>query len=309
MANNQELTNGMIERLRAKGREVIDLRGKLPVNDNPALRYRDLPGGLAACRYILVHWTGDRFERAFWNNLLGMDYGVDVINPFMSVAQEIKLLEWYANYHIRNDGGMWGGIAYGTLVMPSGRIYVAWNVGTRTYHAFAANNVSYALSCPIANSAQPTLMQAGGLVDVITDLCENMPDLPAGRSNVYGHTEAKFIDAQNRTTCPGTLLPLVQAYRAGQDVSQWIGISDQVDENTLSDQELAAHAVANALGDCIGTASINKPYAHGKLARYTGGSVTCWEGPGRIKDITGYLLDDGMSVNENAGLIVKNGAW
>src|SRR5262245_18134537 len=133
----------------------------------------------------------------------------------MSVVDELDMLRWYANYHVSKDGGTWGGIAYGTLCFPSGRAYVAWNIGTLTYHAFDANGVSYALCCPNANGQALTPRQLVALNHAWVLLCEETPEIPAGWGNVYGHQEATFLDARNITRCPGPeLLGNVQRARA-----------------------------------------------------------------------------------------------
>src|SRR5690606_6159215 len=104
-------TDRMIALLRRRGHEVHDMRGKLPVNPNPAHRYDTMP--LDDVKFIVHHWTGDRFTRETLRTITGTDYGSGDITPAMSVADEIDLLKWYANYHIGRDGHTWGGIAYG----------------------------------------------------------------------------------------------------------------------------------------------------------------------------------------------------
>lgn len=203
-------TNRMITMLRERGFEVHDMRGHLPVNrDHP---YGKIPH--SAVQYYIHHWTGDSFSRNTIEQITGTDYGVSVITPNMSVEDEIDMLEWYANYHIGKDDGTWGGIAYGTLVFPSGRVYVAWDIGTFTYHAYTANNKSYATCCPNANGAQPTPQQLFALSNVWDVLCFHTPEIPAGHPQLWGHGEATFIDSRNVTSCPGTFLPYVRNYRA-----------------------------------------------------------------------------------------------
>lgn len=211
------VTDRLIAALRARGREVIDVRGELPVNPNPLYRYGLLAGGLAGVEYLIVHWTGDAFTTAVLAQMGVPDIGGDgVIDAELSVADERRLLSWYAAYHWAKDGGTWGGLAYGLLVLPSGRIYVAWDVGTLTYHAWTgANRRSYALSCPISRGVPPTPAQVQGLLAALTVLCEETPEIPAGRSQVYGHGEATFLDSRNSTSCPGTVLPHVRAFRDG----------------------------------------------------------------------------------------------
>lgn len=213
------VTNRTITALRADGFEVIDARGQTPQNDNPVLRYGPLRRGLADVRYLLMHWTGDRFRAAFFDQLGIPDDGRDgIIDATLTPGQERKLIHWYAEYHIGRDGGTWGGIAYGMLVMPSGRIWVLWDIGTLTYHAFAANAQSYAVCAPVSQNAPPTAQQARavrGVMSVLTDKAR-FPEFPATPADVWGHGEATFLDSRNVTSCPGTLLPLVREFRAGR---------------------------------------------------------------------------------------------
>lgn len=213
--NAQQRTDAMIEALRARGRTVVDMRGKLPINPDPRYRYGMLAKGMQSVAHYIQHWTGDAFSRATIAKITGTDYGLDTIPESMAQADEIDMLTWYANFHISRDGSTWGGIAYGTMVFPSGRIYVNWNIGTLTYHAFSENAESYAVCCPNSNGQAPTAAQLVSLNHVWHYLCEETPEAPAGWDDLYGHTEAKRFDAQNQTTCPGAaLLAHVQRARA-----------------------------------------------------------------------------------------------
>lgn len=213
--NPQERTDAMIAALRASGFEVIDVRGKLPVNPNPNNRYGLVRGGLGGVTKVIQHWTGDSFGRATVKQVTGTDYGVDRISEAMSVDDELDMLRWYANYHISKDGGSWGGIAYDTLFFPSGRIYVAWNIGTLTYHAFSVNGYSYALCCPNANGQALTPRQLAAMNRTWVYLFEETPEIPAAWGDLWGHSEASRFDAQNQTSCPGPeILRHVQQARA-----------------------------------------------------------------------------------------------
>lgn len=213
--NPQERTDHLIATLRARGRTVIDMRGKLPINPDPRYRYGLIVKGLAGVLRWAQHWTGDAFNRATIAKITGTDYGLDTIPESMSQADEIDLLTWYANFHIGKDNSTWGGIAYGIMVFPSGRIYVNWNIGTLTYHAFSENARTYALCCPASNGQSPTQASLLSINHVWYYLCEECPECPAGWADLYGHTELRQFDAQNQTTCPGAaLLSHVQKARA-----------------------------------------------------------------------------------------------
>ena len=208
----EQPTERMIRLLREVGLEVHDIRGALPVNSNPQHRYSTM--ALSQVRYVVFHWTGDRFTRETLKTITGTDYGVGVIVPHMTPEDEMDLLRWYANYHIGRDGGTWGGIAYGTLILPSGRVYVAWSIGTRTYHAFNANSLSYAVCSPNSNAALPNPRQLQACRAVWHVLAHMTPEIEVERSRVIGHLEAVILDPRNTTACPGTFLPDLKAWRA-----------------------------------------------------------------------------------------------
>lgn len=208
------LDQRLITALRARGLDVTDVYGRLPVNN--AYPYGQIAGGVSGIQHLAVHYTGDRFTAATLHTITGIavgDAGDGAIPASLTPEQELDLLRWYANYHISKDNGTWGGIAYVILIMPSGRIYWAWPLGTLTYHAYNANANTLAICCPISNDAEPTPQQITGLYGVLDVLCWHTPELPAGAGQVWGHQELTFLDARNVTACPGKLLPAAQAYR------------------------------------------------------------------------------------------------
>lgn len=210
---SKQATDRLIAALRARGRNVIDLRGKLPVNARTP--YKQIKGGLGGITVWAQHWTGDQFTRATIETITGTDYGVDIFPANMAEQDEIDALVWYAKLHIGKDGGSWGGIAYGICVFPSGRIYVNWDLATQTYHAFDVNAYSYAVCCPGSNGQAPTAQALVSLNHVWQLLCEETPEAPAGWADLWGHTELRRFDARNQTVCPGAaLLAHVQRARA-----------------------------------------------------------------------------------------------
>lgn len=207
------LDQRLIAALRAQGLTVTDLYGQLPVN--AAYPYGQIDGGPGGVRQLAVHYTGDRFTAATLHTITGSDGdGSGAIPPTLTPQQEIDLLTWYANYHISKDNGTWGGIAYVILILPSGRVYWTWPIGTLTYHAYNANASALAICCPIANDVAPTPQQAAALYAVLDVLCWHAPEIVAGAADVWGHQELTFIDPRNVTACPGKVLPLAQQYRA-----------------------------------------------------------------------------------------------
>lgn len=214
---SRQVTDRYIAALRSRGREVIDMRGALKPKGAP---YGQVPGGLAGVKHIAHHWTGDTFSREWYRVRLGDPNISDgPIPASLTVAQERKIIEFYDEIHKGQD---WPGVAYGTLIFPSGRIYVIYDIGTLTYHAYNTNSVSYATCCPNANWAQPTIPQLISLNHVWDVLCNHTPEIPANHTMLYGHqefgkAENKHLpgyDSRNQTSCPGTFLAHVQKFRA-----------------------------------------------------------------------------------------------
>lgn len=210
---SRDVTDRVLSQLRDRGVEVVDHRGSLPLHPK-GYRYGQVSGGIRGVRYLVQHWTGDAFSRSTLKTITGTDYDTITIPDTMSLEDEVYLVHWYHQLHQGNDGGIWPGIAYGMLVFPSGRLHVCWDLGTQTYHAFNANALSYAISCPNSHAAPPTNPQLVALNHLWDVLCNHTPELPAGHQDLFGHNEMGFIDARNNgTACPGTFLQHVRQFR------------------------------------------------------------------------------------------------
>ena len=125
-----------------------------------------------------------------------------------------------ARYHIGknwNEGGgrpVYGfGLMYHYRISADGRIWQTQPEELVTWHAHGANLSGVAICCDLGPSQKPTEAQIEGLKSLLDHLCYRRPDIPAGRTDVWGHGELR--EAGNSTKCPGSLLNWVQSYRQG----------------------------------------------------------------------------------------------
>lgn len=182
--------------------EITDIVEQLP---------RNLKGGhaqmrlLATIEKIVVHYDAV--------NVPSTPDGTPEYNP---VARYIE----QARYHMKknwNEGGGQAirgfGLMYHYRVSSDGRIWRTQPEGLVTWHARAANNTGLAICCDLGPDQQPTETQLAGLKSILDWLCTERPDIPTGRTDVWGHGELR--KEGNRTPCPGALMAWVQAYRAG----------------------------------------------------------------------------------------------
>jgi hypothetical protein len=203
MATGKEVTDRHIASWTARGRWVVDNRGWLQLKTDRQgrpIQYGKIP--LAGITYAIHHWTGDQFTRATIQKISGA--GVvpgNTIPASLTWEQERAMVKWYHELH---QGKGWPGIAYPFMVFPSGRIHVNWDIGTLSYHAFSVNGYSVATCCPNSNGQPPEPEQLVSINHVWYALFEETPEIPADWSHLLGHTEARILDAQNQTVCPGT---------------------------------------------------------------------------------------------------------
>lgn len=189
-----DLTATIGQRIAARGAEVHDIRSKMPRHKTET--YDRLPNG--QWQNTAVHYTA-------------------ATRTARTLAGDIESWQGHARHHVNTNG--WPGIAYAIGASLSGRVFLLRDIEEAGYHAYGANYNSVGVCGDMGvQAATPALL--GALQRVLGALHEDTPELPnVVRARTWGHKELGFLDARNRTTeCPGSLLPWVQAYRAGQPV-------------------------------------------------------------------------------------------
>jgi hypothetical protein len=106
------------------------------------------------------------------------------------------------------------GLMYHYRVSADGRLWRTQPERLITWHARNANRSGLAVCCDLGAGQSPGAAQLRGLRALLDWLCYRRPDLPAGRSDVWGHGELRA--AGNATACPGGLAAWVRAYREGR---------------------------------------------------------------------------------------------
>lgn len=183
--------------------EMIDMRGLLPRNkQNEARWLRKRP--TSAIRDIVVHWNGPRVDQAEGPQL---------------VAD--------ANYHIQKNWALPGQApAYGWALMyhyavgTTGRVYWCNDEEDVLWHDTDGNYCGLAVHCILGDGQRSTPAMLDSLRKLLDWLCDERPDLPAGRGDVWGHGER--VDYRNYTSCPGPeIRGWVAEYRAGARKGHW----------------------------------------------------------------------------------------
>lgn len=182
------LQDQIIQRLRDRGLEVVDLRGVLPRNG------RWLGRPVSAIKQLAGHWDAEPRPHAY-----------------DSVARYIG----QANYHINKD---WAppnqahgdGLMYAWCIDNVGVIFITrdledvlWSVGDQNYVT-----ASYKFDGTTGQGCTREMIAAEqALLEV---LCFTCPEFPASQGNVLGHQEVPG----NSTSCPGDFLASIRSYRA-----------------------------------------------------------------------------------------------
>ena len=180
-----------------------DVRGKLPRNAQNATRWlrRRL---LRAITRIVVHWNGPAVAADAWKQLVGD-----------------------ASYHITKDWDTGSGVAHGWGLMyhiaidRDGNIYLCNDFEDILWHCTGGNALSLGVLCVLGEGQKPTAKMLAVLQGVLDWLCNERPDISAGRGDVWGHGECGGVYGGgpqwgNATECPGPdLLKFVRNYRAG----------------------------------------------------------------------------------------------
>ncbi len=168
--------------------KLVDVAATLPHDySRPGVAWRTL----GQIRNIVIHWPADTG----------------------CAGDELARLTMLANYHLGKDwgGGYYGfGIMYHRVVEPSGVIYETAPLELMTWHAHEpANSNALAIMVDVPLGGQPTLHQRAALFAYLEQLTQHTPAIPAGVGNVYGHREMP----NNQTTCPGSVMALVEEWR------------------------------------------------------------------------------------------------
>ncbi|MGA7730352.1 MAG: N-acetylmuramoyl-L-alanine amidase [Chloroflexia bacterium] len=175
---------------------IIDIRKQLPTANLVLRRFRKM----AAITRIVVH--------------------IDDVRAHMAYEPVQRYIE-QAHYHIKgrnwNDDpkGPWipgFGIMHHYKISAPGRIYLTQPEGLKTWHSASWNPESLAICCDAAAHEEPTQAQLTALHALLMHLCYHRPDIPAGRADVYGHTE----EPSTTKPCPAHFLPYVQQFRKGE---------------------------------------------------------------------------------------------
>lgn len=180
-----DFTSLLIQRLRAEGVVVHDIRHLLPRNGTWMTR------PLSAIKGISDHWDAEYRPKAY---------------------DSVARYQGQARYHINKD---WGGGARGDGLQYHGKVDnvgdyfvcrnfvdVLWNVGQMNY--------SYIATCYDGTTGQaPTREQIITMQKVHKVLTTKCPEFPASQPDVRGHQEVPY----NSTACNGTFLPETRNFR------------------------------------------------------------------------------------------------
>jgi hypothetical protein len=182
--------------LRARGVEVVDLRGVLPCNTTYPLIKTWSTRPVAAISLAVVHYDAQP---------LRPDGAYNAVARYAAEAQYHINQDWGGGYHAP-------GLAYHLKIDGAGRAYICQEVESVTWNANDANGIDYAICVDLGEGQQPTPEQLVTLQRALDVLDQDCPELPCSHATTYGHGELQSYG--NSTACPGALLPYVQRYRA-----------------------------------------------------------------------------------------------
>ena len=179
--------------------DIISIAHMLPANASS--RNRETRE-TRAIRYLVVHRDG-------------MDVPgqtpYDPLARYVMQAGKHMRRNWNSSEtgpRVRGFGLMWH-----YRVSADGRIWRTQPEELVTWHTRGANYNGLAICCDLGKYQQPAAAQLAGLRALLDWLCNERPDIPAGRSDVWAHSELQRSPYDRR--CPGALLPWVRAYREG----------------------------------------------------------------------------------------------
>lgn len=126
-----------------------------------------------------------------------------------------------ARYHISGRNwnadpkGAWVagfGLMYHYKIAGDGRLFRTAAETDVLWHASSWNWEGLGICVDCRETQEPTPEQLGGLYGLLMWLCYRRPEIPAGRKDVWGHTE----EPSTTKSCPAKVLPWVVKFRKGE---------------------------------------------------------------------------------------------
>lgn len=181
------LQDQIIQRLRDRGLEVVDLRARLPRNG------RWLGRPVSAIKQIAGHWDAEHRPHVY-----------DSIQRYIGQANYHINKDWAPPGNVHGDGLMyaWKIDNVGVVFITRDLEDVLWSVGDQNYVT-----ASYCFDGTTGEGC--TREQIASEQILLEVLCFNCPEFPASRGNVLGHQEVPG----NSTSCPGDFLASIRSYR------------------------------------------------------------------------------------------------
>jgi hypothetical protein len=104
------------------------------------------------------------------------------------------------------------GLMYHYKIAGDGRIFRTAPETDVLWHASSWNREGLAICVDARETQAPTAEQVNALHHLLLWLCYRRPDFPAGRRDVYGHTE----EESTTKSCPAKVLRYAQRFRKGE---------------------------------------------------------------------------------------------
>ncbi len=175
---------------------IISLLGRLPTARPELQKFREV----GQITRLAVHWD-DQYRPVKYNALTRYidqaRYHIDKVWGVDPANQPIKGF----------------GLMYAYKIAGDGQIYQVQDEGLITWSVRNANPITLSVCCDCGTGQVPTQAQLAALHSLLMWLCYHRPEIPACRKDVYGHGE--LVQYGNDTTCPGSFLPHIVAFRQG----------------------------------------------------------------------------------------------
>jgi hypothetical protein len=173
---------------------VYDIIDRLPSANEQLKRWREL----SQIRRIVVHI--DDFPRP------------EAYDPVARYRAQARYHIFERNWNPGGEHLQGFGLMYHYRISGDGRVWRTQPERLVTWHASSWNRTGLAVCCDAAERQSPTDAQLGALRGLLLCLCYRRPDIPAGRRDVFGHTE----EPGTEKSCPAKYLPWVQRFRKGE---------------------------------------------------------------------------------------------